>query len=215
MPSACLRALSLAALLLTVPVTAISGARSAEAAETPKATVEELNAALLDTMKNADALGYQGRYDKLAPVLKETFDFPAMAQVILGAYWSSISDAQQQAFIETFTDYSIGVFADRFNGFEGERFEVLGEEEARRGAMLVRNQIVKGDGEAVAINYLVKPDIKPEKGTANWRIVDTILGGMASELATRRAEYDGIMDKLGVDGLIRALKKKTAAFAEN
>lgn len=183
---------------------------SVQAAETPTATVERLNAALMEAMQNAEALGYQGRYEKLAPVLKQTFDFPAMARVAIGSHWSAISSAQQQAFTEAFTAYSIGVFADRFDGYSGERFEIVGEQPARRGAVLVQNRIVKSDGEAIAINYLTRP----EDG-GGWQIVDTILGGMASELASRRAEYDGIVDKLGIVALINALKDKTAQLADD
>jgi phospholipid transport system substrate-binding protein len=207
MPSACVRSLAalLACFLLLV------AAPAGRAAETPAATIERLNAALLAAMKDAAALGYRGRYEQLAPVLRETFDFPAMAQIVVGSHWSSISTAQQQAFTEAFTDYSIGVFADRFDGYEGETFEVLGEQPARRGAVLVQNRIVKSDGEPVAINYLTRP----ENDGANWRVIDTILGGMASELATRRSEYDGIIEKLGIEALTEALKDKTAGFAND
>jgi phospholipid transport system substrate-binding protein len=193
----------LAALLVVHP----AGPR-AEA--TPTATVERLNAALLETMKSAADLGYRGRYEKLAPVLNEIFDFPAMARVVLGTHWSSISSGQRADFIEAFSDYSVGVFADRFDGYEGERFEVLGEQTARRGAVLVQNQIVKSDGEAIAINYLAQP----AEGGDNWRIVDTILGGAYSELAARRTEYDGIIKKTGIVALIQSLERKTAGFAE-
>jgi len=187
----------------------IVGPAGPRAEETPTATVERLNAALLDTMKSARELGYQGRYDKLAPVLKEIFDFPTMARIVLGTHWSSISASQQADFIETFTDYSVGVFANRFDGYDGERFEILGEQPARRGTVLVQNQIVKGDGEAIAINYLTRP---AEAGD-NWQIIDTILGGAYSELATRRSEYDGIVEKTGIVSLIDALNRKTAGFA--
>lgn len=200
-----LPALLLAACLAVLP----HDIQGAQAAETPRATVERLNAALLDAMRNAQALGYRGRYEKLAPLIRETFDFPAMARVIVGSHWSAISTAQQQAFTEAFADYSIGVFADRFDGYDGERFEVLGEQPGRRGAVLVENRIIRSDGDPVAINYLTRP----ENDGADWRIVDTILGGTASELATRRSEYDGIIDKLGIEALIRALKDKTAGFA--
>ena len=207
MQSACVRSLAalLACFLLLV------AAPAGRAAETPAATIERLNAALLAAMKDAAALGYRGRYEQLAPVLRETFDFPAMAQIVVGSHWSSISTAQQQSFTEAFTDYSIGVFADRFDGYEGETFEVLGEQPARRGAVLVQNRIVKSDGEPVAINYLTRP----ENDGANWRVIDTILGGMASELATRRAEYNGIIAKLGIEALTQALEDKTAGFAND
>lgn len=182
---------------------------SPRAAETPTATVERLNAVLLETMKSAADLGYQGRYDRLAPVLKEIFDFPTMARIVLGTHWSSIGKRQQSDFIEAFADYSVAVFASRFDGYDGERFEILGEQPARRGAVLVQNQIVKSDGEAIAINYLTRP---AEAGD-NWQVVDTILGGAYSELATRRSEYDGIVKKTGIGSLIDALNRKTAGYA--
>src|SRR3546814_12760308 len=125
-----------------------------------------------------------------------------MARVVIGGHWSGVSDAQQQAFIDAFTDYSIGVFASRFDGYEGERFEVLGEQPARRGAVLVENQIVRSDGEPVAINYLTRPDGNGTK----WRIVDTILGGSASELASRRAEYAGLFNTPGIERVNLALR---------
>ncbi len=190
-------------------------APAAQATETPesgpKATVERLNAALLEVMRDADALGFEGRYAKLEPVLTEIFDFPAMARIALGGHWSSISQAQRDAFTRAFSDYSVAVFANRFDGYGGERFEVLGTQEARRGAVLVQNQIVKSDGEAVEINYLTRP----EKDGGGWRIVDTILGGTASELAARRGEYSSIIEKLGITALIQTLKDKTAGFADD
>lgn len=195
---------ALAAILLVLLLVASPG----RAAETPTATVARLNDVLLEVMQQAEVLGYQGRYDKLSPVLKETFDFPGMAKVAIGSQWSKISDAQRQAFTDAFTDYSIGVFAHRFDGYEGERFEILGEQPGRRGTVLVRNQIVKGDGEAIAINYLTQP-----QDDGGWRIVDTILGGVSSELAGRRKEYSGIIAKTGIVSLIQALKDRTAAFA--
>lgn len=199
-----LNALAFALLLALAPL-------SARAADTPTATVQRLNAALLEAMQKAGELGYRGRYETLSPVVREAFDFPAMARVILGSHWSSVSEAEQQAFTEAFTEYSIGVFADRFDGYQGERFEVLDEQPVRRGSVLVENRIVKSDGEAVAINYLTRP--RPDG--SGWRIVDTILGGMASELATRRSEYDGILKRQGIDTLIRALRDKTAGFADD
>lgn len=206
MRSLLLKVSILAMLLLPAP----AAMAAVTAPNSPSATVERLNAALLEVMQQADELGFAGRYAKLEPVLTGIFDFPAMARITLGGQWSSISDAQQAAFTQAFADYSVGVFADRFDGFSGERFEILGEQESRRGAVLVRNQIVKSDGEAVEINYLTQP-----QDDGSWRIVDTILGGTASELAARRGEYSGVIRKLGIEALIRSLKDKTAGFADD
>ncbi len=197
-------------LKVSILVVLLFPAPAASAADTPSATVERLNAALLEVMQQAEDLGFAGRYAKLEPTLTEIFDFPGMARVTLGGEWSTLSDAQQAAFTQAFADYSVAVFAHRFDGFSGERFEILGEQEARRGTVLVRNQIVKSDSEAVEINYLAQP-----QDDGSWRIVDTILGGTASELAARRREYSNIIRKLGIEALIQSLKDKIAGFADN
>lgn len=199
MTSSPMKAFALAFFIVLAP--------SAWAQDGPSATVERLNTALLDVMKNAETLGYQGRYDKLSPELTEIFDFPGMARVTLGRHWRRTAPDKQEAFVSAFTDHSIAIFASRFDGYSGERFEILGEEEAKRGAVLVRNRIVKSDGEAVAINYLALP-------TKNgWRLIDTLLDAKYSELATRRSEYGSIVANQGIDALIAALKDKAAGYA--
>lgn len=202
MMHAALRSFVFAFLLLAAPL--------AQAAETATATVERLNAALLAVMQEAEALGYQGRYDRLAPELTEIFDFPAMARVSLGSQWKKLDPPQQEAFTEAFADYSIAVFAARFDGFSGESFEVTGEREARRGSVVVLNQLVKSDGEIIAINYLARPD----KEGGNWRLVDTFLDAKYSEMAARRSEYSGFVKRDGVEALIATLNEKVAGYAK-
>jgi len=182
---------------------------AAQAEETAGATVERLNAALIGVMQEAEALGYQGRYDRLAPDLEAVFDFPAMARAALGRHWRTASAEEQAAFTEAFTAFSIAVFADRFDGYSGERFEVTGEQPARRGTVLVRNQLVKTDGEIIAIDYLARPD----RTGGGWRLIDTFLEAKYSEIAARRSEYSSIVQNQGLDALITALKDKMAGYA--
>jgi transaldolase/fructose-6-phosphate aldolase-like protein len=51
-----------------------------------KSVVEKLHKTLLDVMKRADALGYSGRYDTLAPVVSASFDFDTIGQ----SSWTAI-----------------------------------------------------------------------------------------------------------------------------
>ncbi|MCK5362686.1 MAG: toluene tolerance protein, partial [Gammaproteobacteria bacterium] len=52
------------------------------AAQNPDAiaTVDNLHAALLDIMRNADSLGFAGRRDQIAPVIRESLDLPFIAR---------------------------------------------------------------------------------------------------------------------------------------
>src|SRR5262245_49166087 len=46
---------------------------------------------LLDVMKQADRLGIRGRYEKLAPVIRATFDLAAMTRIAVGPDWNAIA----------------------------------------------------------------------------------------------------------------------------
>ena len=177
------------------------------AGESPRAVAERLDAAMLEAMQNAEALGYQGRYELLAPVLEEAFDFPFMARVSIGRYWRKMDEAQRAKLIEAFTRLSIATFAARFNGYGGEIFKIIGEEEQPRGAVLVVNHLVKTDGEPVAINFLMR------ENEGRWRVVDVFLEAKYSELAIKRAEYTAVYQRDGFDGLIEMLEAKIADFA--
>ncbi len=180
---------------------------AAAAEETPRDIVRRLNAVLLEVMQQADELGYSGRYDRLAPVLSEAFNFPLMARISVGRHWRKLEDSDRDRLVDAFGRMSIATFAARFDGYSGERFEVLGEKPAPRKAILVRNRLIKNDGEAVEINYLLKP------AQGRWRVVDVFLDAIYSELAMKRSEYGSVIKNLGFDELIRSLDEKIAELA--
>ena len=197
----------LLAVLLLLCVTGFGPGVGRAAEPTPSAIVERLNAVLIEVMQGAEALGFQGRYARLAPVLSATFDFPLMARISAGRHWRALDEATRGRFVEAFGKMSIATYAARFDGYGGERFEVLGEAPARRETVLVRNHLVKSDGEAVAIDYLLKA------AEGRWRVVDVFLDGKYSELALKRSEYGSVIKNHGVEDLIRSLDEKAIELA--
>ncbi len=185
----------------------VFGAATAMAAP-PSDLIEALNATFIEVMKNAAALGYEGRYERLAPALNEAYDFPEMARVSSGRHWRELSGDQKQQLVEAFRAYSIATYAARFDGFGGERFEVLGEEQAPAGGIRVNTRIVRANGEPIRIDYLLR-----QRGGA-WRIIDVYLKSSVSELAVRRSEFTSVLAKDGFDGLMADLKAKTAALEQ-
>ncbi|MDH3472698.1 MAG: ABC transporter substrate-binding protein [Rhodospirillales bacterium] len=180
---------------------------AAAAEEAPRTVAEKLDAGLLEAMKNAKTLGYDGRYRTLEPVLAETFDFPFMARVSVGRHWRKMSEAEQARLVKVFARLSIATFAARFDGYGGETFEIAGEEPQPRGAVLVLNRLIKTNGKAVGINLLMR------EGEAGWRIIDVFLDAKFSELATKRSEYTAVIERDGFPGLLEAMEKKIANFA--
>ncbi len=184
------------------------GASAGRAAEpTPSEIVQRLNAVLIEVMRGAEALGFQGRYQHLAPVLSQTFDFPFMARISTGGHWRALDEATRARIVEAFGKVSVATYAARFDGYGGERFEILGEAPGRRKTVLVRNRLVKSDGEAVAINYLLKAT------EGRWRVVDVFLDGKYSELALKRSEYGAVIKNHGIAALIQRLDRKAAKLS--
>lgn len=174
---------------------------SPAAAAAPSDTIRRFYAVLLETMQQAAQLGPRGRFQKLEPAVLGTFDVPFMARLSVGPAWSGMSPDQKKRTSQAYGRYIAAVYATRFDGYSGEKLEVLGEQKVPRGTM-VASRIVKSDGEPVAINYLVHDNM------IGYQIRDVYLSGTISELATRRSEFGALLRSGGIDGLIAALNKK-------
>jgi phospholipid transport system substrate-binding protein len=197
----------LLAVFLLLCFTGLGSGAGRAAEPTPSEIVERLNVALIEVMQGAETLGFQGRYQRLAPVLSAAFDFPWMARISAGRHWRALDEVTRGRFVEAFGKLSIATYAARFDGYGGERFEVLGEAPGRRETVLVRNHLVKSDGETVAIDYLLKA--REER----WRVVDVFLDGKYSELALKRSEYGSVIKNHGMAALIQSLDDKAAELA--
>ena len=181
----------------------------AAVAGAPSTVIEDLNAKFLEAMKGGPTLGFDGRYKLLEPTLDAAFNFADMARVSTGRYWKDFSDDQKTRLVAAFRDYSISNYASQFKDFSGEKFEVLDEQASQQNAVRVNSQIVKGDGEAVRIDYLLQP------ADDHFRIIDIFLESSISQLAVRRSEFRSVLASGGGDGLIAALKDKSAQLTKD
>ena len=158
--------------------------------------------ALLAAMKQADQLGVRGRYDKLAPVIRSTFDLPAMTRIAVGPEWTTIPPEQQAALTDHFSRMTIATYANRFDGWSGQSFEVDPEVLPRNNGRIVRTKLNRPKEEPVTLNYLMR-------GTGDsWKIVDIYLSGTISELATQRSEFGAILKSGGPAALIESLRQQ-------
>ncbi len=203
---------ALAATALLVAGLSALGPRESGAAEPedPGVLAQTLDDALLEAMRRSDELGYAGRYESLDPVLRKTFDFPFMARVSVGRYWRNLSAEERRRLVDAFTRLSVASFASRFDGYNGERFEIKGVKEQPRGAILVLNDLIKADGEPVGINYLMRRSGNP----GHWKVIDVYLDAKYSELATKRSEFTSTIRREGLEGLLTLIEGRIAGLAK-
>lgn len=171
------------------------------------ATVDRLHETLLGVMMNSQALGFQGRYDQLAPALVVLFDLAFMAEKSVGRHWKTASPEDRAILVDTFTRYTIANYAGRFSSYSGQHFETLGEEPSARGTLLVRTRLVDPDGDDVNLDYRLR------SVEGSWKIIDIYLNGTVSELALRRSEYSSMIKREGFQALLVALDERIESLA--
>lgn len=195
----------LIALLVVLVAFAAAGARAGDSE--PSAVVAALQQSLLSTMKEADKLGFDGRYQRLEPAFQQAFDIEQMTRIVVGGRWSKLDPGQQAQVVEQFRKFSVSSYASEFSGYDGERFAITGQRDQPGVGTIVETKLQTRDSGTIALNYLL------HQTPAGWQIIDIHLDGSISELARRRDEFSSIIRKDGVDGLIVALKKKTEELA--
>ncbi len=173
---------------------------------TPESVVGSVDDALLQAMKGGAKLGYQGRFDLLAPVLATAFDFHGMTRMAVGSAWTGLAPAQQEALVQAFTRFSIANYARQFDSYSGEQFRITGRSEPPQG-VVVQTVMALTEGDPVKFNYLL------HQVEGAWRIIDIYLDGTISQLAVRRSEFAAVLGKSGPGGLLQLLDEKTQAMA--
>lgn len=201
-----LKALAIALIaLIGVQTTIASNARADDAEPVKgdaKGTIEEFHAGLLDIMIHAKDLGFQGRIDKLEPLMKKTFDLEFMASKTVGRHWQLLSPADQARWVDIFTQFTTANYAGRFTGFTGEEFVTDGIEDAASGTQVVLTQIVIPNEDDVHLNYRVV------ERDGQWKVIDVFLNGTVSELALRRSEYSAALKRNGFEQLVASVETK-------
>ncbi len=182
------------------------GSAAAQAADTAIPLITRLNDALLSTMKSASSLGYRGRYSKLEPIIRSTYDLTFMTRYSAGRHWRELNETQQKSLVDAFSRLTVATYANRFDGFSGEKFVVTSEETPRDGNRLVHTELIKSDGEAIKLDYLLRQTAE------GWRVIDVFLKGTISELATKRSEYSSALSNQGFDGLMTIFEQKIAGI---
>jgi phospholipid transport system substrate-binding protein len=175
---------------------------AAAEADPAAAQVDAFDHALLDAMKGGKALGPEGRYHRLAPVVERLFDLPTMTRYSVGPAWTTMSPGDQRALIDAFSKLSIASFAHNFSGYGGERLVVDPNVQTRGPDKLVQTQLISTSGSPTNLGYRMR------QSDGSWKIIDVYYGAI-SQLTTRRSDFAGPLAAGGAQGLIKHLDALT------
>lgn len=179
--------------------------RAQDGAGNPTAIIEtavdELSAALegrkLQLSENRDEL-----YEVIDRILLPRFDRRYAAQLVLGRYWRSASEEQQERFIKAFYQALMQRYADGVLEFDEDRVEILpyrGGDDDRRTT--VRTEVKLDDGTEVPVNYGL---VKRSDG---WKVYDVTIEGI-SYVRNFRTELNSEIASKGLENVIQRLERE-------
>ncbi|SDZ05516.1 ABC transporter substrate-binding protein [Nitrosomonas sp. Nm33] len=176
--------------------------------DTPEHVIQGLQETFIQTMKKGDELGYRGRLELMTPAINRSHDMDTIIRSILGANWNKLDGKQQQKISETFRKLSIATYAERFNRYDRERFEIIEQRLLPRDQILVRSKLIQADGNSINFDYVL------HQSKEGWLIINILVDGV-SDLAMKRAEYNAILKRDGFEALIAMLEQKILQTEQN
>jgi phospholipid transport system substrate-binding protein len=187
---------------------AFQGTAHSDAVQDARKPVDRLNAVLIDVMKGGKQLGFQGRYKKLEPVVKDTFEFEAVSLIALGSHWKKLDVPQKTAFMEKMSDLSVATYAAQFKDYGNESFKYQTGQEPKPSNVLLTYTLESPNEKEINFEYVVR------LVNGQWRIINIIVDGI-SDLAIKKAQYTSVIDREGFDALLEKLKQKIGDYAKN
>jgi phospholipid transport system substrate-binding protein len=129
-------------------------------------------------------------------------DLKGFSKLVLGKHWRRATPVQRQQFLAQFHTLILRTYATAVTTYTGIEVVYMPiREETRPNFATVRTVIPRADGEGVKVNYRLhcRNNI--------WKLFDVNIAGV-SMVTTYRSAFSAEIKRSGLDGLIKALRKK-------
>lgn len=173
----------------------------AQAAQDPKQFIGGLGDEVIGILQDKQ-LDQPARADRFRTLFADAFDLQTISQFVLGRHWRDATPEQRAQWQEVLKDYVSGIYARQFSTYQGQRFDVL-QEKKIDGGSVVQTRIQQSNGEPVDVDFRV------QAAGEGLKIVDVLVANV-SLIVTKRSEFDSVIQREGVDGLMKRLKQVSA-----
>jgi phospholipid transport system substrate-binding protein len=188
--------MSALACLRLAAIIAVATPATAYAQDAARAPVQALSDGLISIMKAGKKAGFAGRATQIAPIVDRSFDLPLLTRLAVGTAWTQAAPADKTALIAAMRKLTINQYASNFDSWSGQAFVINPKIDARGTDRLVKTTLTQPKGSPVSISYRMR------QTGGDWRIVDVFYQNSISQLATRHADFEAILDKGGVKALV-------------
>lgn len=145
---------------------------------------------------------------KFREIVSKSFALKAIGKFVVGRYWRKMDSVQQDEYQELFSEWLLKTYANRLGGYRGQTVEIVKsiETASRYKDVIVTTRINLANGQP-PINI----DWRVRKFGDEYKIIDLAFEG-ASMIGTQRKEFESIIRKVGVTGLIDSLRERLSVL---
>lgn len=184
-----------------------SPAGASTSGEKAEVFIQDLAVSGVAMLENADHTAAQ-RETEFRNLVQNSFALEEIGRFVVGRYWRRMDPDQQAEYQEVFSEWLLMSYANRMGGYEGQRIAIARsfELDNRNKDVVVRTNLVNGDGQPDMV-----VDWRVRKFDGKYRIIDIIVEGI-SMAAAQKSEFEAVIRKVGVDGLVENLRSKLATM---
>jgi phospholipid transport system substrate-binding protein len=132
------------------------------------------------------------RADRFLDLFRRVAALDAIGRFTMGVHWRSMSEGQQQAFLDAFERYASRAYTNRIGEYNGQTLDIIDAQDVGRRGILVRSRLKEPGSEDVAIDWLVSDR------TGTPQIIDIVAEGVSLSIA-QREEFAGMLERRSND----------------
>lgn len=191
---------------LLAAVVSISGPAAAKTSPDAAAKfLDSLGHRALSVLRAQD-ISLEQREEKVRMLLSKNFDLARIGRFVLGKTWRTATSEQQAEYQHLFAEFVARTYAKRLGGYTGDSFKILKAQKAGKTDAVVMTLIARPSGPPLKAGWRVRDS----KGSL--KILDVIVEGV-SMVVTQRSEFQAVVRRHGLGGLIEMLRLKVNKFS--
>jgi phospholipid transport system substrate-binding protein len=171
---------------------------AAYSAVAPKTQIQDTVDRVIDVLRDKQLQG-EARRQTLSRLIRARFDFVIMSQRTLGKYWRTASTAEQEKFVQLFSDLLEASYIGRIEAYSDETVN-YGEERIEADRAEVATTVNSGNTHIPIVYRMVQQG-------GEWYVYDVIIEEV-SLIRNYRSSYGEIVRKEGFSGLFQRMEEK-------
>lgn len=169
---------------------------------TPTARVKDSVDRVVAILKD-QTLTRETKWERIAEVIDDGFDFRSMSQSVLATHWQEASQDERERFVQFFSQYIEETYRAKIEAYTDQKVEY--KDEVVHGDRAVVKTVIVTERNEIPIDFKLKDN------GGEWFAYDVVIEGV-SLVANYRSTFAAIAKNEGMDGLLADIQERIAKY---